>query len=244
MAISAEIRLARARKRNADVREVAQPLADQVYDLIKADIVLCQLPPGEEVTEIRIAERYGFGRAPVRAALSKLVQEAFVTVVPRRGYVVTPITVKGVQELFDLRLVCEPPAVRAAVGHVDIERLRSLNSYPSATDSSKQNLRFLKSNNEFHMEILTACGNQRLIRILAGLYDEMDRLINLGLFAERDKSVMKVNHDAQGHQHDAIIAALEDGDAATAMDMTVQHIESSRDLALKAILNGRLSFSI
>lgn len=245
MSVTVENRTALPRNRNGATREaLPQPLADQVYDLIKADIVLCQLAPGEEVTEIRLAERYGFGRAPVRAALSRLVQEALVTVVPRRGYVVSPITVKGVQELFELRLVCEPPAVRAAIGHVNIQKLRSLNSYPSATDSSKQNLRFLKSNNEFHMEILTACGNQRLIRILSGLYDEMDRLINLGLFTERDKAVMKVNHEAQGHQHDGIIAALESGDTAAAEEMTVKHIESSRDLALKAILNGRLSFSI
>jgi DNA-binding GntR family transcriptional regulator len=245
MSGTAENSSTRVRGRNGSAREaLPQALGEQVYDLIKADIVLCQLPPGEEVTEIRLAERYGFGRAPVRTALSKLVQEALVTVVPRRGYVVSPITVKGVQELFDLRLICEPAAVRTAVGHVNLERLRALNSYPTANDSSRQNLRFLKNNHEFHMEILGACGNQRLTRILSGLYDEMDRLINLGLFAERDKSVMKVNHEAQGHQHDAIIAALEQGDTAAAEEMTVSHIESSRDLALKAILNGRLSFSI
>lgn len=234
----------RRRRKEAGRDALPQALSDQAYDFIKADILLCQMTPGEEVTEIRLAERYGFGRAPVRAALSKLVQEALVIVVPRRGYVVSPITVKGVQELFELRLICEPPAVRAAVGHVNLERLRALNSYPSASDSSKQNLRFLKNNHEFHMEIFRACGNQRLTRILSGLYDEMDRLINLGLFAERSEAVMKVNHEAQGHQHDAIIAALEQRDIAAAEEITVSHIESSRDLALEVILNGRLSFSI
>lgn len=235
----------RVRKRQAKGREaLPQALGDQVYDLIKADIVLCQLLPGEEVTEVRLGERYGFGRAPVRAALAKLVQQGLVAVVPRRGYVIAPITIKALQELFELRLVCEPMAVRAAVGHVNVQKLRSLNSYPSATDSSRQNLRFLKHNREFHMEILNACGNHRLIRILSGLYDEMDRLLHVGLFSERDKSVMQATHQAQGHQHDEIIAALERGDAVAAEEMTIKHIESSRDLALNAILNGRLSFSI
>jgi len=232
-------------KRHGKIKEALhQGLGDQVYDLIKSDIVLCQLPPGEEVTEVRLGDHYGFGRAPVRAALSKLVQEGLVAVVPRRGYVVSPITVKAVQELFEVRLVCEPKAVRAAIGHVNIQKLRALNNYPSASDSSRQNLQFLKNNREFHMEVLNGCGNQRLIRILSGLYDEMERLLHLGLFSELDKNVMHVNHQAQGQQHDKIIAALEAGDAAAAEEMTFSHIESSRDLALNAILNGRLSFAI
>ena len=91
-------------KRTPHLKEVLpQALGDRVYDLIKSDIILCKLVPGEEVTEVRLAERYGFGRAPVRAALSKLEQEGLVSVVPRRGYLVSPITIKAVQEIFDLR---------------------------------------------------------------------------------------------------------------------------------------------
>jgi Transcriptional regulators len=226
-------------------REVQHPaLGDQAYDLIKSDIILCKLAPGEEVTEVRLAERYGFGRAPVRAALSKLSQESLVTVLRRRGYVVAPVTLKSVQEIFDLRLLLEPRAAHGAVGRVDIAKLRSLNAYPSMSDSGRQNLRFLERNREFHMEIFNACGNERLTRMLSALYDEMDRLLHLGLFSEQDASVMKVNHEEQGHQHDAIIEALEARDAAAAAEATSRHVEDSRNLALKAILNGRLSFSV
>ena len=233
---------AKRQRRGGDAS--AQALGDQAYDVMKADVILGRLAPGEEVTELRLGERYGFGRAPVRAALSKLVQEGLVAVAPRRGYVVTPITLKAVQEIFELRLVCEPRAVRAAVGRVNVQKLKSLNSHPAATDSARQNLRFLKNNREFHMQIIAACGNQRLIRVLSGLYDEMDRLLHVGLFSERDRTVMQVNHQVQGDQHDEIVAALERGDAAAAEDAVSKHIENSRDLALNAILNGRLSFSI
>jgi DNA-binding GntR family transcriptional regulator len=223
---------------------VSQALGDQVYELMKADIVLGRLAPGEEITELRLGERYGFGRAPVRGALSKLISEGLVTVAPRRGYVVAPITIKSVQEIFEMRLVCEPRAVRAAVGHVNVQRLKALNTYPGANDSGRQNLRFLKNNREFHMEIIVACGNQRLVRVLSGLYDEMDRLLHVALFSERDQNVMRVTHQAQGDEHDEIIASLERGDAESAEHATYKHIETSRDLALNAILNGRLSFSI
>jgi len=223
---------------------VSQALGDQVYELMKADIVLGRLAPGEEITELRLGERYGFGRAPVRGALSKLISEGLVTVAPRRGYVVAPITIKSVQEIFEMRLVCEPRAVRAAVGRVNVQRLKALNTYPSANDSGRQNLRFLKNNREFHMEIIAACGNQRLVRLLSGLYDEMDRLLNVALFSERDQNVMRATHQTQGDEHDEIIASLERGDAESAEQATHKHIETSRELALHAILNGRLSFSI
>lgn len=232
-------------KKATHSREVpSQALGDQVYDLIKNDIILCKLAPGEEVTEVRLAERYEFGRAPVRAALAKLCQEGLVSVVPRRGYVVAPITIKAVQEIFDLRLMLEPQAAGAAVGRVDVEKLRSLNAYPTSSDSGRQNLRFLKRNRDFHKAIFNACGNERLIRTLSALYDEMDRLLHLGLFSEQDTTVMRVNHEEQGRQHDAIIDALAAGNAAAAIEATSRHIEDSRALALKAIVNGRLSFSL
>lgn len=222
----------------------AQSLGDQVYALLKNDIILCKLTPGAEATEEGLAERYGFGRAPVRAALSRLGQEGLVSAIPRRGYLVSPITVKAVQEIFDLRLVLEPLAVRAATGRVDVQKLRTFNSRPSMPDSGRQNLRFLKTNREFHAEIIQSCGNERLIRILSGLFDEMDRLLHVGLFSERDTVVMRVNHEEQAHQHHAIIEALDGGDPVAAEKATRDHIQGSRDLVLKAIVSGRQAFSI
>lgn len=221
-----------------------QSLGAQVYDLIKNDIIQCKLTPGAEATEEGLCERYGFGRAPVRAALSRLGQEGLISAVPRRGYVVSPITVRAVQEIFDLRLILEPVAVRTATGRVDLSKLMSFNNRPSTLDSGRQSLRFLKSNREFHAEIIGSCGNERLIRILSGLFDEMDRLLHLGLFSERDSVVMRVNHDEQAQQHSSIIEALASGDADAAEKATRDHILGSRDLVMKAIVSGRLEFSI
>jgi DNA-binding GntR family transcriptional regulator len=238
--ISGDTRMARRKGRAL----APQSLGDQVYDLIKSDVILCKLTPGAEATEEGLADRYGFGRAPVRAALSRLGQDGLVTAVPRRGYRVSPITVKAVQEIFDLRLVLEPLAVRAATGRVDVQKLTTFNSRPNTPDSGKQNLRFLKSNREFHAEIIRSCGNERLIRILLSLFDEMDRLLHLGLFSESDAVVMRVNHDEQAHQHHEIIKALEEGNPDAAEKAVREHILGSRDLVMKAIVSGRLAFSI
>ena len=67
-------------------------LTDEAYDLIKSDVILCRLKPGAEVTEAGLASHYGLGLAPIRSALSRLDQEGLVSTIPRRGYIVAPVS--------------------------------------------------------------------------------------------------------------------------------------------------------
>jgi DNA-binding GntR family transcriptional regulator len=222
-----------------------QSLGEQAYDLIRSDIVLCKLAPGSEVTEAGLAEFYRLGRAPIRSALSRLCQDGFVNVVPRRGYVIAPITLKGVQEIFELRLILEPAAARIATGHVDLARLRANNSGPTASDSTKQNLRFLTSNRAFHLAIAEATSNDRLTQSIATLHDEMIRLLNLGLFSSgREPDAMHIDYERQRKQHDALIEAFAACDPSAAERAAADHIEHSRDLVLRAIFRRRLSFDL
>jgi DNA-binding GntR family transcriptional regulator len=222
-----------------------QSLGDQAYELIKADIILCKLSPGAEVTETGLADHYRLGRAPIRSALSRLSQDGLVNVVPRRGYVISPITVKGVQEVFELRLILEPAATRIATGHVDLQRLRATNSWPTASDSAKQKLRFLTSNRAFHIAIAAATNNDRLVQSIVTLHDEMVRLLNLGLFSSgREPDAMRVAHDLQRQQHDLLIDCLARGDPDAAKRAAREHIEHSRELVLHAIFRQRLSFGL
>ena len=222
-----------------------QSLGEQAYELLKSDIVLCKHAPGAEVTEAGLAEHYRLGRAPIRSALSRLCQDGFVNVVPRRGYVIAPITLKGVQEIFELRLILEPAAARIATGHVDLVRLRTNNSGPTASNSAKQNLRFLMSNRAFHLAVAEAAGNDRLAQSIATLHDEMVRLLHLGLFSSgREPDAMQIDYELQRAQHDALIEALAAGDPAGAERAAAAHIEHSRDLVLRAIFRRRLSFDL
>jgi DNA-binding GntR family transcriptional regulator len=220
-------------------------LGDQAYEVIKADIILCKLAPGAAFTEAGLAERYRLGRAPIRSALSRLTQDGFVDVMPRRGYVISPITLSGVQEIFELRLILEPAAARIATGHADLPRLRATNSWPTVSDSAKQNLRFLTSNRAFHIAIAEATRNGRLTQAIATLHDEMVRLLNLGLFSSgREPDAMRIDYEMQRQQHEALVDSLAAGDPDAAERAAREHIEHSRDLVLRAIFRNRLSFGL
>lgn len=231
-------------KKEAGTASRPQSLGEQIYDQLKSDIILCKLTPGQEVTEAGLASAYRLGRAPVRSALARLCQERLLIVVPRRGHVVAPITIKSIQEVFDLRMILEPIAARAATGNVDTHWLRTFGAKPSPPDDWRKSLKFLKDNQAFHLAIIGACGNVRLERILSALYDEMSRMLHLGLFSERDSDVMRIDHEEQEKEHKAIVDALEARDADAVEKAIRLHIQSSHSLVMKAIMNGRLSFTL
>lgn len=100
--------------------------ADDAYLRMKRDILLCQLPPGSAVTEPALMSRYALGKSSIRIALTRLIHEGYVTSRPRKGYRVAEITLKDVEEVFELRAQLEAMSARLAVGRVNVEHLRHL----------------------------------------------------------------------------------------------------------------------
>jgi DNA-binding GntR family transcriptional regulator len=207
-------------------------LSRQATDALRADILACRIPPGGALSESSVTERLALGRASVRAALARLAEEGLVQAVPRRGWVVSPITLRDIHEVFDLRLLLEPEAARrVAVRGIDAARLRRLDAVvtrchlPDDPDSA---LGFLADNRAFHVAIAGLAGNQRLARQIARLHDESTRMLVLGL-SRRDRS------GEMAHEHRDLIAALEAGAADQAAAIMRAQIAASRDMVLAAL---------
>jgi DNA-binding GntR family transcriptional regulator len=215
--------------------------SDQAFEKIKNEIILCRLPPGARFSEGELSERFGLARAATRAALMRLAEVRLVEPVPRHGFVVTPITVTSIRELFEVRLIVEPQAAALAVGKIDPAKLRTLNLSPQNAGSDVEQLAFVKSNRAFHREIAVATGNSRLVHILESLADEMQRLVQLGLFGPGGNEVEQRSADAQ---HEALIVAFEQGDVRAAERAARVHIEHSRSLAMNHIVIGHAPLSI
>ena len=74
-------------------------LRDNVYENLRTDILTCRLAPGDDMREQELAERYAVSRQPVREALLRLAREHLVTVQPRQGYRVNPISLSDARDL-------------------------------------------------------------------------------------------------------------------------------------------------
>jgi DNA-binding GntR family transcriptional regulator len=209
-------------------------MSDQVYDALRGDILTCELAPGQAISEASLAARYGVGKAPIRAALSRLRQEGLVSASPRRSFVVSPLTLRDVRELYDLRLLLEPATARLAAGRADVKQLAKLNAICRkgyTPGDAASTLRFLAANREFHLEIARSSGNQRFLRLLNQVLDETTRVMFVGLGLRNRNAEMQ-------HEHQALMDALQAGDGAAAERIAADQVAASRDMVVAALLNS------
>jgi DNA-binding GntR family transcriptional regulator len=208
--------------------------AERAYELIKRAVIRCELEPGSQVTEEELAERFSIGRAAVRPALKRLYQEQLVHAASLRRYVIAPITIKEAQDVFEMRMILEPPAARKAAGKVDAAQLRRLDElcrahYEAGDRDSAET--FLAANTEFHVTVARASGNTLLAETIAMLLDREARLNHLSHML-RDR-----NADAF-HEHSELVDALVAGDGDRAERVMADGIRAARSFVLEAMLSS------
>ena len=215
-------------------------LTERAVAAIRRDILVTRVAPGAALSEASLAEAMQLGKAPVRAALARLAEEGLVTAIPRRGWVVSLVTIRDIHEVFDLRLLLEPEAARRAAGRVDATELHRLDAVcaagyrPEAGDSAAA---FLAANQAFHVAVAELSGNARLARQVDRLLDESTRMLVLGL-RRRDRS------GEMAHEHQALIEALALGRPEEAARLMHEQVDASRRMVLAALTAPDAGISI
>jgi DNA-binding GntR family transcriptional regulator len=184
---------------------------DEVYGCIRQDIISGTLRQGEIINEGMLAQKYGVSRTPAREALLTLVAEGLLSSLPRAGYMVTPITIRDVQEAFHLREILELEATRLAALQITPEQIEILETKKMGVPTYL-NPEF---NRDFHNTIAIASGNMRLARLIDHLLDDMQRMLVY------DPHIAGP-HDPSEHQH--IIDALRASDPAAAQEAMCAHL--------------------
>ena len=210
-------------------------LATQAYQRLRQEILTCSLAPGQIVSERELAGRYDVSKTPMREALGQACHEGFIQRLPGRGYIVSPITIRDIRELFDLRLILECAAVERAVQNPKSELISGLKDMAEVKYDPyepESHISFLKTNRSFHLAMAEATNNQRLIGLLGDIFTEMERLFHLGLRLRDSSEEMR-------REHRELVIALERGDIHQALSAINLQIISSRDRILEAIIEGQ-----
>jgi len=212
----------------------ARSLARRAYEALKQDILTCELRPGAQIFEGELAQRYGTSKTPVREALNLLGQDGLVEVLPRRGYLVAPVTLRDVQEVFQLRLLLETAAAELAAEHITEDSLRQLRALVAVRYTYRDRAsysRFLRANRAFHVAVAEASGNRRLALFVGKLLEDMERILHLGLDL-RDSA------DEMAAEHGELVDALLRGDGALARRVVTEQLQSSRKRVLEALVGS------
>lgn len=152
--------------------------ASLAYDEVKRRIMDCLYPPGTKLAEARLAAELGCGRSPVRTAFARLQSEGWIEVSPQSGTYVKSLSEREIQDIFELRLLLETHATRAAARHIGAAELRALRlSYerlaPECREGDPAALEAFKELDElFHATVYRAAGNARITLILLDLLEK------------------------------------------------------------------------
>ena len=207
-------------------------LSDQAYGAIRSLIIECRLAPGSAVSEPELSAKLGQNRAGVRAALLRLSQQGLVRPVPRRGYVVSPLTLRDAHDIFGMRLLLEPPAAAEAAGRLDASAFRDVErAFASGyrRGDTRSTAAFLRANRAFRVIIAGAGGNRRLADAVAGLVDESERYLLLSLLpADRSREMLSGYRD--------LVAAVVGGEGSRAEAISRGQIETARARVIEALM--------
>lgn len=202
------------------------------YQQLKKQILTCELEPSTELRAGELAADTGFGRTPIREALTRLVHEGLVEVRPRQGYRVQEITAVGVREAHELRLLLEPAAVELAIERATDAELEALHDLAHASyDHGDRETyeRFVLENRQFHVR-LAAYGNRRLASVLERLMEDLQRLYFRSLSFQDTAG-------EQMHEHHELYDAVIGRDVPTARSICVEQIQASHERVIETLLN-------
>ncbi|MER9116915.1 GntR family transcriptional regulator [Mesorhizobium sp. M0954] len=225
--------------RPATVEATALSAADvlrreQAYEQLRNDIIACVLSPGEALTEKQIGNRYQIKKATIRAALARLMQEGLVRSEPRRGYVVATLSLRDVNEIFDVRSLIEPEVFRVAASNMTergLEDVRLAAQKVLKPETLRSHVAFLAADRAFRLALAELSGNLRLAHLLDQILDQSARVLHLG-FKSRDFTQLIIA------QQKELVLACEAGEVSAIVKLARSQCLSLKKQVLEALLAG------
>ena len=207
------------------------PLREVVFKKLRRAILLEELKAGERLPEIRLADKRGVSRTPIREAIRKLEQEGLVAMTPRRGAVVAPISEKNLNDVLEVRRVLDVLSAKLACARIDEARKsalkRACRDFEEATESgSLQDI--AQKDVALHNIIVEATGNVTLRQMLDNLAEQMYRYRVKYLKDESQYRILAGEHQAL---YESIVA----GDVETAKRLAKEHIDNQERAIIRQL---------
>jgi len=196
---------------------------ERVYRLLREWLVTAQLPPGEFLSEAILARKCKTSRTPVREACSRLAQDKWLLLIPHKGYLVRPITVREIVELYEYRKLLECFSAEKVAQNATAEQVTQLKAVVAGESGSLPDMdAILVANEAFHLRLAEMAGNQRVIDQLR---------LTLGYVRRLDTLCTQTMPGWIGHRE--IIRAIEAHKYGEARKAMATHIELSLDKMIR-----------
>jgi GntR family transcriptional regulator, rspAB operon transcriptional repressor len=208
-----------------DSRQIrdSESQSERAYRVLRLAIANLELSPAEPLSESVLAQRYGFGRTPIREATHRLRQDGLIEAVPRRGLFVSSVDAGQVRDILEMLEALDGMGTYLAAQRADersLERLEHVHQLGASAVAAGDSRSWQLHNFEFHQELAEMAGNARLKQCFDLLHDQLRRVLLLTLaFRNPSRAV---------EEHQGILAAMRSGDAEGARQLTQAHRKRAR----------------
>jgi DNA-binding GntR family transcriptional regulator len=202
----------------------AGSLADVAYLRLREEIIGVELPPGTLLREDALTRRLGVGRTPVREAVQRLHRDGFVTVIPRRGTLVSEINITDLAGIYEVRAHLESWAARLAAeraGAAEREEAQALLAELQAVTPGEGYERLLALDRRIHRFAYRCAQNSHLAETLDQYHNLSLRILNVALkrYPKLTPRLDDVVHDQR-----RLLEAILRGDGAAAEHAAAEHV--------------------
>ncbi|NUO98119.1 MAG: GntR family transcriptional regulator [Nonomuraea sp.] len=203
-----------------------QSLREQVAHALRAALITGEMRPGVVYSAPVLAAQFGVSATPVREAMLDLAKEGLVEAVRNKGFRVTELSDRDLDELTQIRELIEVPTVSRLAGSAraeEFERLRPVAEEIVAAADRADLLAYVDADLRFHLDLLALSGNVHLVEVVRDLRNRA-RLYGLSQLAERGSL------GDSAREHLALLDALKSGDATAVGHLMGEHIGHVRGI--------------
>lgn len=209
-------------------------LTAQVHHELRERIIEGLYAPGTRLPERELSDDLQVSRIPIREALPRLEAEGYIVTLPRRGAIVRQLTLRDIEELFDLRITLEVFAARQAALRAQTTppgpTLRALVARALEFTEQHSEHEISSVNSAIHEEVVRLAGNDLLTSVMQTVMGRSRWLFRLT--TQRDQT-------EQYREHTELADAIYAGDVELAAAIAYSHIQKGRAPSI-ALLRDRL----
>lgn len=215
-----------------DTRRAKGTGATYIYSQLRNDILRLTLPPGEDLDEASLVQRFGMSRTPVREALIRLAADGLVVLLPNRSAMVSPVELGEFPRFAESLDVIQRTVTRLAAqrrDHADAAAIREARDAAEEAARHADPLRMTERNRDFHLRIGEACGNRFLHHCYGRLLDHGMRMLRIPPAYDAADTEPRARHAQRViEEHRAITEAVLAGDAERAESLARRHTDLFR----------------
>lgn len=199
---------------------------ERVADALRAALIAGELLPGQVHSAPALAARFGVSATPVREAMLDLAKEGLVDTVPNKGFRVTAVSEKQLDEYTHIRSLIEIPTVvelAATADPVSLEALRPAAREIVQAAVSGDLIAYVEADTRFHLGLLALAGNAHLVEVVGDLR-KRSRLYGLTPLVKSGRLL------ASAEEHLELLDALVARDGEAVREVMTRHIGHVRGL--------------